>query len=151
MPIISSDDEIAAVLTAYHHIAIVGISANPSRPSHGVAQFLQSRGYRLSLVNPLLAEKTSTLLGETVFSSLADLPEPPQIVDVFRRSEYVPEVAEAAMRVGAKVLWTQLGVINAEAAARASAAGLLVVQDRCTAIEVRRLERVKESRVGTGL
>jgi uncharacterized protein len=143
MPIVSSDDEIAAILTAYHHIAIVGISANPSRPSHGVAQFLQSRGYHLSLVNPLLAGRTPTILGETVYSSLPDLPEPPEIVDVFRRSEYVPEVAEAAVGVGAKVLWTQLGVINPEAAARASTAGLLVVQDRCTAIEVRRLEREK--------
>ena len=149
MPIVSSDEEIAAILTAYHHIAIVGISANPSRPSHGVAEFLQGRGYRLSLVNPLVAGRTP-VLGETVYSSLADLPEPPEIVDVFRRSEYVSDVAEAAIGVGAKVLWTQLGVINPEAAARASAAGLLVVQNRCTAFELRRLELAKATQAGTG-
>ncbi len=148
MPILSTDDEIAAVLTTYHHIAVVGISANPSRPSHGVAQFLQGRGYRLSLVNPRLSGKT--VLGQSVVSSLADLPEPPEIVDVFRRSEFVPDVAEAAIGVGAKVLWTQLGVINPEAAARASAAGLLVVQNRCTAIEVRRLESRNAGRFGSG-
>jgi predicted CoA-binding protein len=90
------------------------------------------------------------LFGETVVASLADLPEPPEIVDVFRRSEFVPEVAEAAIAVGAKVLWTQLGVINDGAAARASAAGLLVVQDRCTAIEVRRIERESGGRIGAG-
>jgi uncharacterized protein len=148
MPILSTDDEIGAVLAEYHHIAIVGISANPSRPSHGVAEFLQSRGYRLSLVNPNLAGQT--VLGERVVSSLAELVEQPEIVDVFRRSEFVPDVAEAAIAAGAKVLWTQLGVLNMEAAKRASAAGLLVVQNRCTAIEVRRLERENGGRVGSG-
>ena len=139
MPIVSNDQELVDILEGYRRIAVVGISANPSRPSHSVASFLKRHGYSLFLLNPLLAGKT--VLGERVYARLADLPEPPEIVDVFRRSEYVAGIVEEAIAAGAKVLWTQLGVRDPEAALRASEAGLFVVQDRCTAIEYSRLHR----------
>ncbi len=137
MPTIQNDDELRDVLTRYRRVAVVGISDDPDRPSHSVASYLQEQGYDIYSVNPLLAGKT--VLGRTVYSSLAELPEPPEIVDVFRRSEYVSGVADAAIAAGAKVLWTQLGVRDDVAAERASAAGLQVVQNRCTAIEHGRL------------
>jgi|SRR5579871_427773 predicted CoA-binding protein len=137
MPLVTTDEGLRNILMTYRRIVVVGISANPDRPSQRVARFLQQHGYQLSLVNPLLAGKT--VLGLQVYPTLADLPEPPEMVDVFRRSEYVAEVAEAAIAVGANVLWTQLGVRDDVAAQRASDAGLLVVQDRCPAIEYPRL------------
>lgn len=132
-----SDEELREILTRYRRIAVVGMSANPARPSHGVARFLIANGYELTGVNPNLAGQK--VLGRPVYASLAELPEPPEIVDVFRRSEYVADVAEQAIAVGARVLWTQLGVKDDAAAARARAAGLQVVQNRCTAIEHERL------------
>lgn len=137
MPIATTDEQLRAILQTHGRIAVVGISANPSRPSHSVAAFLKDRGYQLYLVNPLLAGQR--VLGETVYASLSDLPEPPAIVDVFRRSEYVSSVVDDAISVGAKVLWTQLGVHDPESERRASEAGLQVVEDRCTAIEYARL------------
>lgn len=137
MPIASTDDELRDILTRYHRIAVVGLSNNPARPSHGVATYLQRQGYEIWPVNPNLAG--SIVLGRPVYASLSDLPIVPDIVDVFRRSEHVAEVADAAIAIGARVLWTQLGVRDDAAAARASAAGLLVVQDRCPAIEYPRL------------
>lgn len=137
MPIVQNDDEMRALLTRYRRVAVVGFSDDPGRPSHSVASYLQEQGYEVYPVNPMLAGKT--VLGSKVYGSLADLPEPPEIVDVFRRSEFVSEVANAAVAAGAKVLWTQLGVRDDEAAERASAAGLQVVQNRCTAIEHGRL------------
>lgn len=133
----ASDEDLRDILTRYRRIAVVGLSANPARPSHSVARFLIATGYEVTGVNPNLAGQT--VLGRPVYASLADLPEPPEIVDVFRRSEYVADVAEQAIAAGAKVLWTQLGVKDDAAAARARAAGLRVVQNRCTAIEYERL------------
>ena len=137
MPMVQSDDDLREVLMRYRRVAVVGFSDDQDRPSHSVAAYLQEQGYEIDPVNPVLAGKT--VLGRTVYSSLAELPEPPEIVDVFRRSEYVSEVADAAIAAGAKVLWTQLGVRDDAAAERASAAGLQVVQNRCTAIEHGRL------------
>jgi uncharacterized protein len=137
MPIVQNDAELREILTRYRRVAVVGISNDPGRPSQSVASYLQGQGYDIYPVNPLLSGKT--VLGREVYGSLAELPELPEIVDVFRRSQFVSEVADAAIAAGAKVLWTQLGVRDDVAAERASAAGLQVVQNRCTAIEHERL------------
>jgi len=111
-------------------IAIVGLSSNPSRPSHGVARYLQAQNYRIVPVNPAESE----VLGEPAFADLDAARRavgPIDIVDVFRRSEFVPEVAAAAVRIGARLLWLQEGVTDAEAERAAQAAGLIVVSDRC--------------------
>ncbi len=134
---IVGDDELRDILTRYRRIAVVGLSNNPMRPSYGVARYLIRQGYEVVGVNPNLAGQT--VLGRPVYAALADLPQPPAIVDVFRRSVFVPEVVEQAIAAGAKVVWTQLGVKDDVAAARARRAGLVVVQNRCTAIEHERL------------
>ncbi|HEX6797261.1 MAG TPA: CoA-binding protein [Ktedonobacterales bacterium] len=131
--------ELRDILTRYRRIAVVGLSNNPMRPSYGVARYLIGQGYEVAGVNPNLAGQT--VLGLPVYATLADLPKPPEIVDVFRRSVFVPEVMEQAIAAGAKVVWTQLGVKDDGAAARGRAAGLVVVQNRCTAIEHGRLLR----------
>lgn len=118
-------------------IAVVGLSSNPMRPSHGVSEYMQSAGYRIIPVNP--AESGGAILGETCYARLEDVPGPVDIVDVFRRSEFVPEVAASAIAIGAKCLWLQEGVTHSEAAAVARAAGLFVVEDRCILKEHRRL------------
>jgi uncharacterized protein len=107
------------------------------RPSYGVAEYLQNAGYRIIPVNPLENE----VLGEKAYASLDDIPEHVDIVDVFRRSEYVPEIVEAAIRIGAGAVWMQEGVAHEQAAARARAAGLSVVEDRCILKEHRKLSR----------
>lgn len=137
MSAIVTDGELRDILTRYRRIAVVGLSNNPMRPSYGVARYLIRRGYDVVGVNPNLAGQT--VLGRPVYASLADLPQPPEIVDVFRRSVFIPEVVEQAIVAGAKVIWTQLGVKDDAAAAQARAAGLVVVQNRCTAIEHERL------------
>jgi uncharacterized protein len=137
MPIVTTDDQIRAIFTTFRRIAVVGLSDNPTRPSHGVAAYLLRQGYEIWPVNPNLAGRT--VLGRQVYASLRDLPVVPEIVDVFRRSECVAEIAEEAIASGAHVLWTQLGVRDDAAAERASAEGLLVVQNRCPAIEIPRL------------
>lgn len=137
MPMASTDEQIRVILTRSRRIAVVGLSNNPARPSYSVAAYLQRQGYEIWPVNPNLVG--SEVLGRPVYASLSDLPIVPDIVDVFRRSEHVAEVADAAIAVGARVLWTQLGVRDDTAAERVSAAGLLVVQDRCPAIEHPRL------------
>lgn len=121
------------ILTAHDTIAMVGLSDDPMRPSHFAAIYMQAHGYRVIPVNPRLAGQT--VLGERVYSSLAEIPEPVGIVDVFRRAEVVPGIAMEAIAIGAPVLWMQLGVVNEEAAAIALAAGLDVVMDRCVKIE----------------
>lgn len=124
------------ILQQYRHVAIVGISADPYRPSHFVAIYLQAEGYDIVLVNPRYAGQT--LLGKRVYATLTEAKaagEQIEIVDVFRRAEDVPPVADEAIAIGTKVLWLQLGIRNDDAARRASVAGLTVVQDRCIKIE----------------
>jgi uncharacterized protein len=119
------------LLTESKTIAVVGISANPARPSHGVAQYLQQHGYRIIPVNPHYNE----VLGEKCYATLADVPLKIDIVDCFRRSEEMAPLAREAVAVGARCLWMQLGVSNPEAAAVARQGGLLVAQDRCIKID----------------
>lgn len=122
--------EILETIRAARTIAVVGLSSKPARPSYGVARYLQSQGYRIIPVNP--GERA--VLGKTAFPSLDAIPaalRPVDIVDVFRRSEFVPEIAEQAIRLGARLLWLQEGVSHAEAEARAREAGLQVVSDAC--------------------
>jgi predicted CoA-binding protein len=127
------DDEVAAIL-ALRRWAIVGCSPDPGRPSHGVARFLLARGYDVVPVNPNARE----LLGRPCHPSLGELPEPVDVVDVFRRSAHAGRHVDEAIAVGARAVWLQLGVIDHAAADRARAAGLLVAMDRCPAIELRR-------------
>jgi predicted CoA-binding protein len=135
----STDDLIREVLSLVRTVAVVGFSANPLRPSHGVARFLASRGYRVIPVNPGLAGQT--FLGQEVAASLAEIREPVDMVDVFRRSEEVAGVTDQALALSALpfAIWTQLGVRDDAAARRAETAGVRVVQDRCPAIEIPRL------------
>lgn len=133
-----TDADIARILTTVRTIAVVGWSPKPDRPSHGVARFLAARGYRVIPVNPGVAGQTA--LGTTVRASLADIGEPVDMVDIFRRSEEVgPVVDEALTLPGLKVIWMQLGVVNEPAAAAARAKGIEVVMNRCPAIEIPRL------------
>ena len=135
-----SDAEIRAILARPTTVAVVGCSDDPSRDSLRIAKLLKTRGFKVIPVNPQLdAEALRTQLGESCYPDLASIPEPVEIVDVFRRSEFVPEIAEAAIAKGARVLWCQLGVIHLEAARRAQQAGLTVLMDRCPAIEFARL------------
>ena len=132
-----SDDLLKKILGGVRTIALVGASANPARPSNGVMRFLQSRGYRVLPVNPNLAG--TSLHGERVYTSLADIAGPVDMVDVFRNSSAAGGVADEAVAVGAKIVWMQLGVRDDDAAARAEKAGLTVVMNRCPAIEIPRL------------
>jgi predicted CoA-binding protein len=127
--------DFAESLRAAKTIAVVGLSGRRYRPSHGVAEYLQRAGYRVIPVNPLETE----VLGEKSYPNLSSVPLPVDIVDVFRRSEYVPEIVEEAIRIGAKMVWMQEGVAHERAARRALAAGLKVVMDRCILKEHRRL------------
>ena len=120
-------DFIANILEQHKTLAVVGLSSKPTRPSHGVSEYMQQHGYRIIPVNP----RESEVLGEKVYPTLDEVPEPTDVVVIFRRPEFVPEVVDAAIRKGAKVIWMQEGVIHEDAAARARAAGLGVVQDRC--------------------
>jgi len=133
------DATIAEILRTTRTIALVGWSPNPDRASHGVARFLAARGYRVIPVNPGQAGQVA--LGETVCASLADISEPVDMVDIFRRSDAVLPVVQEALAAlpGLKTIWMQLGVENAEAAALAQSRGLTVVQNRCPAIEIPRL------------
>jgi len=135
----SDDDLIRDVLSQSRTIAVVGFSANPARPSHSVARFLQTRGYRVIPVNPGLAGQT--WLGEKVQGSLAEIGEPVDMIDIFRRSEAVAGVTDEALALSPLPLaiWTQLGVRDDAAAERARAQGIKVVQNRCPAIEIPRL------------
>ena len=129
-----SHAEIAALLTAARTIAVVGLSSNPMRASHEVAAYLKAAGYRIIPVNPNETE----VLGEKAYAWLEDIPEPVDIVDVFRRAKDVPPVADSAIRIGAKVMWMQLGIENAGAAEKARAAGLVVVENACLLVEHKR-------------
>jgi len=128
-------NRISELLHTSRTIAVVGLSGKRYRPSYGVAEYLQRSGYRIIPVNPLETE----VLGERAYPDLDSIPGPVDIVDIFRRSEFVPEIVEAAIRKGAKVIWMQEDVIHEEAAARAEAAGIAVVMDRCILKDHRRL------------
>lgn len=124
------------ILQEYRHVAIVGVSADPYRPSHFVAIYLQAEGYDIIPINPRYAGQT--LLGKRVYASLTEAKEAGEqieIVDVFRRAEDVIPVAEEAIAIGAKVLWLQLGIVNNDAVQKAEQAGLIAVQNRCIKIE----------------
>jgi len=136
MPI-SSDAEIMKLFSRVHHIALVGASDKPHRPSHGVMSFLLTQGFKVTPVNPVLAGQQ--LLGETVVASLEEIQSPIDMVDIFRNAEAAAAVVEEAIAVGAKGIWMQLGVVNPAAAKRAEQAGLWVVMDRCPAIDIPRL------------
>lgn len=122
-----SQEQIKQLLNDSHTIAVVGLSDDPSRTSNMVSQAMKYKGYRIIPVNP----KADRILGETCYKALQDIPEPIDIVNVFRRSEFCLDVAKEAVAVGAKAIWMQQGVINEEAAAYASAHGLQVVMDSC--------------------
>jgi len=124
---INDSDAIAHILDTAKTIAVVGLSSNPSRPSHNVASYMQSHGYRIVPVNPNETE----VLGEKAYASLEAVPEKIDVVDIFRKSEEAGAHVDEAIRIGAAAVWMQEGVVNREAAARAQAAGMEVVMDRC--------------------
>ena len=136
MPL-TSDEDIAALLGQVRTIALVGASDRPDRPSYRVMRFLQQHGYRVIPVNPQITGEH--VHGEYIWRELAQIGEPIDMVDIFRRPEAAGEAVDQAIAAGAKAVWMQLGVINAAAAARAEAAGLKVVMDRCPAIDIPRL------------
>jgi predicted CoA-binding protein len=126
-----SREQIKELLEEAGNIAVVGLSDKPDRTSHMVAAAMQARGYRIIPVNP----NATSILGETCYPSLSDIPEPVHIVDVFRRSEEVVPIAEEAVKIGANVFWLQTGIINEEAARIAEEGGLDVIMDRCIKVE----------------
>ena len=128
-------NQLTEVLQRSHTIAVVGLSGKCFRPSYGVAEYMQRAGYRIIPVNPQERE----VLGEKSYPDLDSVPETIDIVDIFRRSEFVPEIVEAAIRKGAKTIWMQEGVIHEGAARRAMDAGLTVVMDRCILKDHRRI------------
>jgi uncharacterized protein len=130
----NSRDPITDLLRNSKTIAVVGLSSDPRRPSHEVAAYLQAAGYKIIPVNP----NESEVLGERSYPRLEDIREPIDIVDVFRRSEEVPPVADSAIAIKAKALWLQQGITNEAAAEKAHAAGLLVVEDACLFVEHKR-------------
>ena len=136
MPL-TRDEDIYELLAGTRTIAMVGASDRPDRPSYGVMAYLQSRGYRVLPVNPQITGEH--VHGEYVWRELAQIGEPIDIVDIFRRPTAAGEAVDEAIAVGAKAVWMQIGVINREAADRAEAAGLKVVMDRCPKLEIRRL------------
>jgi predicted CoA-binding protein len=125
------------ILETCRTIAVVGISSNPERPSYRVAEYMQRQGYRIVPVNP----RATVVLGERCYARLEDVPDKIDCVDVFRRPEFVPAIAESAIAIGARALWLQLDIVDDAALARARAAGLVAVQDRCLLIEHRRYFR----------
>ena len=130
------------LLTGVHTIAVVGASPRPHRASHRVMRYLQGQGYRAIPVNPFAAGET--ILDERCYAALADIPERIDMVDIFRRSEAAGGAVDEAIRVGARAVWLQLGVVDEAAAARAEAQGLKVVMNRCPAIEIPRLGLARE-------
>jgi predicted CoA-binding protein len=126
------EEAISKVLASAKTIAVIGLSAKPHRASFGVTETLQSSGYRIFPVNP----NEDEVLGEKCYARLEDIPEKIDIVDIFRRPEFVPEIVDAAIRVGARAIWMQEGVEDEKSAERARAAGLFVIMDNCIAKEI---------------
>jgi predicted CoA-binding protein len=135
----ASGDLIEKILARARRIAVVGLSSDPLRPSNEVSSYMADQGYEIVPINPNERE----VLGRRSYARLEDVPEPVDIVNVFRRSEFVPAIAEAAIRIKAPVLWLQEGVTHPEAEHRARAAGLEVVADRCILKEHRRVQRYR--------
>lgn len=135
-------EDIEAVLNM-RRIAVVGLVSNPSKPSFTVGNYLKAHGYEVIPVNPTETE----VLGEKSYRSLRDLPEPPEVVDIFRRADHTPQIVDDAIAIGAKAVWFQLGIVREEAARKAREAGLIVVMDRCMKIEsgLRRLAERKRN------
>jgi predicted CoA-binding protein len=131
-------NRIYEILDSARTIAVVGLSSKRFRPSYGVAEYMKRCGYRIIPVNP----HETSVLGERAYPDLDSVPEPVDIVDIFRRPEHVPEIVEAAIRKGAKAIWMQEGVVHEAAARRAQSAGLAVAMDRCILKDHRRLARV---------
>jgi uncharacterized protein len=127
----SAADPVAELLKASKTIAVVGLSRSRLKPSYGVADYLKTSGYRIIPVNPTEPE----VLGEKSYARLEDIPERVDIVDIFRRAEFVPEIVDSAIRIGARAVWMQDGVVNAEAAEKARRAGLFVMMDACISRE----------------
>jgi len=125
-----SDEQLRQLLVDADIIAMVGASSDPEKPSHGIMRKLQQVGYRVIPVNP----RETEVLGEQAYGALEEIPDPVDIVDVFRRPEDTPPIADQAVRVGAKAIWLQVGISNDETAARAEAGGLLAVMDTCIAV-----------------
>ena len=136
MPL-TRDEDIVELLTNMRTIAMIGASDRPQRPSHGVMAYLQDHGYRVLPVNPQITGEH--VLGEFVWRELAQIGIPIDVVDIFRRPEAAAEAVDQAIFAGAKAVWMQLGIVNEEAAAKAEAAGLQVVMDRCIKLEIARL------------
>lgn len=134
---INSPQTIERILDECRTIAVVGLSANPTRPSNGVSAYMQAQGYKVIPVNP----RETEVLGEKSYASLADVPEKIDLVDIFRKSAEAGAVVDEAIEIGAKAVWLQEGVIDNEAAERAVAAGLLVVMNRCWLKEHMRVKR----------
>jgi predicted CoA-binding protein len=135
MPIVDDIAGLRRILLRSRTLAVVGLSAQWHRPSHFAAKYMRDHGYRIFPVNPRYDE----VLGQRCYPDLRSVPEPIDIVDCFRKAEEIPAIADAAIAIGAKVLWMQLGIVNDEAAQRASAAGLDVVMNRCVKIEHARI------------
>ncbi len=135
MPVLTNDEDIRKLLVSSRTIAVVGISANPSRDSYRVASYLLRSGYTIFPVNPNLRD----VLGLAAYPDLESIPFPIDIVDVFRQPQHVPAVVESALGTGAKSIWMQLGVAHEEAARRAALAGMQVVMERCILVEHQRL------------
>jgi uncharacterized protein len=127
LPAAVAGDPACEILKTSKTIAVVGLSSRRHRPSYGVAEYLQSAGYRVIPVNPAMTE----VLGEKSYPRLEDIPEHVDVVDIFRRSEFVPEIVESAIRIGARGVWMQEGVIHPQAAERARSAGLFVIMNAC--------------------
>lgn len=136
MPL-TTDADIKSLLTSAKRVAVVGFSADPEKPSYGVAMALKGFGYEVYPVNPTLASTPEL----TVYPSLSEIPDKIDIVDVFRRADALPGIVEEAIRIGAGAVWMQLGIVNEEAAVTAEAAGLKVVMDHCMRVEYGRLMR----------
>lgn len=135
--LITQDPDLKRLFETVRTIAVVGCSPRPERPGHYVAKYLQDLGYRIIPVNPGQTE----ILGEKCYASLRDIPEPVDMIDIFRRAEDLPPVIEDAIVIGAKFVWIQLGIVNEDAAKRAMEAGIEVVMDRCPKIDYPRLFR----------
>lgn len=137
MDVMNTTPELVNTILDLNTIAVVGLSPNPGRTSHSVSRYMQANGYRIIPVNPGHDE----IMGEKAYPTLADIPEPVGIVDVFRRAEFTPAVAEQAVAIGAQALWLQLGIFNDEAVRTATEGGLMAVQNLCIKIEHARRRR----------